>query len=185
MRMAADPKPNKRVLDLGSECSMIDANSYRPCIFSDLLNLNGRMEWVLAPDPALFASQSADLGCKRSISVLEGFVRAADHGSWRVFPAWKSDLAWSLKRRNRPLGCASSAIWQSHVCALYSASHSARRSTSAGGSCSISVWRSSTFLMLKVYLYYRIHSSAFPAICVRLSSANLQGPREFDDLERT
>jgi hypothetical protein len=55
MRMIANPKPNKRVLDLGSERSMIDANSYRPCIFSNLLKLKGRMKWVSAPDPVLFA----------------------------------------------------------------------------------------------------------------------------------
>jgi hypothetical protein len=171
MRMIADLKPNKRFLNLRSERSMIDANSYRPCVFGDLLKLKGWMKGISAPDPILFARKGANWGWKRSIGVPEILVRAADHGRRRVFPARKSDLAWSIKRRNRPPGCASSAIWLSQMRALYSASHSAKRSISAGGSCSISVCRSSTFLMLKVYPCFRIHSSPFilqPALIVSM-----------------
>jgi hypothetical protein len=185
MGMVANPKPNKGVFDLGGKRKMIHSNSYRPSVFGNLFKLKGRVKRVSAPNPVLFAGQSADLGCERSIGVPEGFVRAADHGSRWVFPARKSDFAWSIMLRNRPPGCASSAIWLSHVRALYSASHSARRSTSAGVSCSISVWRSSTFLMHIGYPCYCIHSSAFPAEYVCLSGAGLRRPREFDDLDRT
>jgi hypothetical protein len=133
MRMPANPKPNKGIFDLHSKRTMMDPYSYRPGIFSDLFELKRRVEWVLTPNARLLAGQILDLRCKRSIGVPESLVGATDHGSLRVLPAWKSDLAWSINRRNRPSRCASLAIWLSHARALYSASHSARSSTSAGG----------------------------------------------------
>ena len=161
--LPADPKPELDLFDSGGERPRAHANPYGPCIISNLLELNGGVKRASAPEPVHLAGQSTDLRCECSTGFPEGLVRVTGHGSRWVFPAWKSDSALSIKRRNGPPGRASSAIRLSQARALYSANHSARRSTALGASFSISAWISSMFRFYPKYPRCPIDSSDFPA----------------------
>ena len=150
--MRANPEPDESLRHAGRDGAMVVANTRRPRVWTNCLEVETWVAGVVFPEPVVLEGQAADCQGQGPIVAPKLGRCEAPHGSGWQRPALKSSIAFLAKRSSGPPDRASSSIWASQSAWQRRSSSSLSRQSSCRGSLERAASISVTVLMSLDYL---------------------------------